>query len=226
MDYVIKKGKRGRRNISITVKNGGVFVYVPDLYDFSPESLKKVDEMVRRNHKWIENKLAENVENVKALNDVIKDSSLMLFGSAVQVVSIEKGRGILLKEGEVYIPNKLIGDARKKAICRWYKKIAVIELEKRLIKISDTINMKYSDFSLTLAKGRWGSCSSKQEIKLNYRLVALPDKLIEYVIVHELCHTVVMSHNAKFWGLVERILPDYKKRKREIKNYNEIMNII
>ncbi|MBD3210804.1 DUF45 domain-containing protein [Candidatus Micrarchaeota archaeon] len=65
----------------------------------------------------------------------------------------------------------------------------------------------------------WGSCSKKGNITLNIRLLFMPLEILDYVIVHELAHTRYMSHGSRFWGLVERVLPDYRERKKWLRNY-------
>jgi len=72
-------------------------------------------------------------------------------------------------------------------------------------------------------KTRWGSCSAKNTISLNYYLAKLPESLIEYVVVHELAHIKEKNHSAKFWNLVEKYLPDVKKRRKLLREYEKLM---
>lgn len=226
MDYIIRKGNKKRRNISITIKNSEVVVLVPHNYIISSNEQKQIDELVEKSRGWIEKKLAKNKKNLLAINSAAMESSLMLFGSAIEIIDSENSWDVMFKSGKLYVPNRLTEKARKKAIYRWYRNFAEYVLEKRLAEMSNATKLKYSAFSLTSAKRKWGSCSQAGKIMLNYRLIALPDRLIDYVIIHELCHTVEMSHNPNFWNLVGKILPDYKKRKNAIKDYSEIMDLI
>lgn len=66
-------------------------------------------------------------------------------------------------------------------------------------------------------KTRWGSCSSKGNINLNWRLILAPQEVMDYVIIHELCHLKEMNHSKAFWELVEQICPDYRERKKWLK---------
>jgi hypothetical protein len=68
-------------------------------------------------------------------------------------------------------------------------------------------------------KSRWGSCSGKGNLNFNYKIVLLPPKLADYIIVHELCHLKEMNHSSRFWALVAQTIPDYKARQKEIRLY-------
>ena len=80
-----------------------------------------------------------------------------------------------------------------------------------------TMGLKYGRITITSAKTRFGSCSSKGNISYSYRLMLYPEAAREYVIVHELSHLVEMNHSKKFYAIVERYLPDYKERRRMLK---------
>jgi len=66
---------------------------------------------------------------------------------------------------------------------------------------------------------RWGSCSTQKNLNFNYRIYFLPEHLQDYIIVHEICHLGEMNHSYRFWNLVKKTVPDYKKRKHELKKY-------
>lgn len=78
---------------------------------------------------------------------------------------------------------------------------------------------KLRKISLRDQRSRWGSCSSDGNISLSNRLLFLPERLLEYVVLHELCHLREMNHSARFWSLVEKFMLDYQERRRELKQY-------
>ncbi len=83
---------------------------------------------------------------------------------------------------------------------------------------SKIMNLKYGRITITGAKTRFGSCSSKRNISFSYRLMLYPEAAREYVVVHELAHLVEMNHSKRFYAIIERYLPDYKERRRLLKN--------
>ncbi len=82
---------------------------------------------------------------------------------------------------------------------------------------SKIMNLKYGRITITGAKTRFGSCSSKGNISYSYRLMLYPEEAIDYVVVHELAHLKEMNHSARFYSVIEGVLPDYKKRKKLLK---------
>ena len=74
-------------------------------------------------------------------------------------------------------------------------------------------------------KGRWGSCSSKGELTFNWRLILAPSAIVDYVVVHELCHLKHMDHSPKFWKAVASVLSDYKSRKAWLKDNGIGLNL-
>ncbi len=76
------------------------------------------------------------------------------------------------------------------------------------------IGVDYGRITIRNQKSRWGSCSSKGNLNFNCLLMLMPQDVIDYVIVHELCHRLEMNHSPKFWREVEKIIPDYKSRRK------------
>jgi hypothetical protein len=90
-------------------------------------------------------------------------------------------------------------------------------VEERLEDLNQIYNFSFNRIAIRDQQTRWGSCSSNRNLNFNYRVLFLPDELVDYLIVHELCHLQEMNHSGKFWELVERGIPEYKKLSRKLK---------
>ena len=106
-----------------------------------------------------------------------------------------------------------------------YKRDAIKLFSSRLEFYSKFSGIRYKKFRLSNAKKRWGSCSSKQTISINWRLFFAPRDVQEYVIVHELLHLKQMNHSKIYWKEVEKIIPDYKKHKTWLKENSHLLNL-
>jgi predicted metal-dependent hydrolase len=104
------------------------------------------------------------------------------------------------------------------------KKALTIEakayLPRRLRYLADTFGFTFQKIRFSSASTRWGSCSSQGTISVNVWLMQLPLELVDYVLVHELCHTREMNHSADFWALLEQCDPDYGPKRKALKGYH------
>lgn len=87
-------------------------------------------------------------------------------------------------------------------------------LEERLPVFALRMGVSYERVSIRAQKTRWGSCSGNGNLSFNWKLSLVPDEILDYVVVHELAHRIAMNHSAKFWRVVEDILPDYRERRQ------------
>ena len=76
------------------------------------------------------------------------------------------------------------------------------------------LGVTYGKISIRDQKTRWGSCSSEGNLSFNWRLILAPPDVLDYVVIHELCHRKEMNHSKEFWALVESLMPEYKERRK------------
>lgn len=103
-----------------------------------------------------------------------------------------------------------------------YKEHARRIIHGRLEYWSGFYELTYNRVAIKDQKTCWGSCSSKGNLNFNYKIVFLPEALMEYVIVHELCHLYELNHSAAFWAHVARAVPDYRDRRRQLRRMTHI----
>lgn len=104
-----------------------------------------------------------------------------------------------------------------KEIRHFYKREAEKHLNERVKFWASLMNLHPSQVKFREQRTRWGSCSSNKVINLNWRLVVFPAEVVDYVIVHELAHLQQMNHSPKFWAIVEKYIPDFKKPMKTLK---------
>lgn len=107
--------------------------------------------------------------------------------------------------------------ACRELLRNWLQRKARLELAPWLQQLSQRCDLAYSRMTVRGQSTRWGSCSSKQSISLNYKLLFLPPTLVDYVLTHELCHTVHMNHSKVFWQLVRQYYPELDQAKADLK---------
>jgi predicted metal-dependent hydrolase len=90
-------------------------------------------------------------------------------------------------------------------------------IKAKLKKINENYGFKFKRVFIRNQKTRWGSCSRDGNLNFNYKLIYLPDALADYIVAHELCHLKELNHSFRFWSLVERVAPDYKERRKELR---------
>ncbi|MEK9940323.1 MAG: SprT family zinc-dependent metalloprotease, partial [Methylotenera sp.] len=122
-------------------------------------------------------------------------------------------------------PN-LDATAISRKVLQWYKKQAVADFARRLEIFSAKLGVALPTQLISSARTRGGSCNSKREIRLNWRLLQAPPHLINYVICHELAHLKEMNHSARFWAVVASIYPDYKNAEKELKAWSPKLHLM
>lgn len=108
-------------------------------------------------------------------------------------------------------------DLIAKTINQWCKNRSKILFNTMLQETAEQHGFHYNRLSIRSQKTRWGSCSDKKNINLNSKLLFMPEEVVRYVMIHELCHTIEMNHSDRFWSLVEDCDPNYRHHKKVLK---------
>ena len=92
-------------------------------------------------------------------------------------------------------------------------------IPRRVSYFAQQMGVTYGRITIREQKTRWGSCSSKGNLNFNWKLVLMPEEVLDYVVVHELAHRRELNHSDRFWAIVAEVLPDYRERRRELKEW-------
>ena len=98
-----------------------------------------------------------------------------------------------------------------------YRKEARRRITERAAYFAEKMGVDDGRIAIKAAKTRWGSCSAQGNLNFHWKLILMPPAILDYVVVHELAHRIEMNHSPRFWTQVERILPDYRERRRWLK---------
>ena len=92
-------------------------------------------------------------------------------------------------------------------------------IPQRVAYYAGIVGVTYGRITIRSQKTRWGSCSSGGNLNFNCRLMKAPTSVLDYVIVHELCHRLEMNHSSRFWALVEQVMPDYRVHRKWLREH-------
>lgn len=122
-----------------------------------------------------------------------------------------------LKELKKYRDHTFLPSGRRDYLK--YKERARMFVHNCLRRHTHVYGLKYNRVSIKNLRRNWGSCSAKQNLNFNYKLIHLPEPLAEYIVVHELCHLAEFNHSKRFWKLVARTVPDHTTRRKALRKY-------
>jgi predicted metal-dependent hydrolase len=212
VDYVLVR-RRGRRGVGLKVDETGLTVSAP-----ATMPLARIEALVRESDRWILRKIAEwSARQVPAV--AWQDGAPLQFLGQVLTLRLVAGKRTHaeLVSGELRVTVREAGeDGIRRAVVRWYKRAAHEWLSQRTQALAARAGIAPPRFVLSSALARWGSCNSRREVRLAWRLAKAPLDLVDYVICHELAHLRHMNHSVAFWSEVERQCPDYKRLRAEL----------
>jgi len=202
-----------RKTLSLSInENADLVVRAPHLasYDEIQKFISEKSAWIDKKHRLIKARLQDN------LNHNLSSQCLYL-GSLYPVKIDHNSIDPISFNGHMFTLNNESRETISLTLKSWYKKRFIEVALPRLSFFSDKYNLKVNQVRVKEQKTLWGSCSSKNNINLNYLLIMAPMKVIDYVIVHELVHTIHKNHSAKFWQKVGTIMPKYKEARYWLK---------
>ncbi|MDO9206190.1 M48 family metallopeptidase [Methylotenera sp.] len=208
--------RRQRRTVGLKITAAGLVIHAPKRI-----SQSHLEGIIVLKADWIRKKLAALTANKIPDMQWQHGEQLLFLGNAITLTvehhvrskAVEYEPGVL----QLAMPNHHDQALVSRKVIQWYKKQAITDFTRRLEIFSSKLGVNFASLSLSNASSRWGSCNSRKEIRLNWRLLQAPPHIINYVVCHELAHLKEMNHSAKFWATVASIFPDYKSAEKELK---------
>lgn len=189
-------------------------------------SLKRASSFVESQVNWLESKLPQlqlSEHNEYSKPDVL-DLQYLGESWSIEYFPDESADSIRLNPDTSSRQLTCLGsvddkELLKKTIGLWLKSKAESVIPHRLSELAEIHGFHYRRVTIRGQKTRWGSCSSQKNINLNYKLLFLPAPMVDYVLIHELCHTLEMNHSKRFWELVADCDPNFKQHDKSLNDY-------
>jgi len=208
--------RRPRRTIGLKIGSNGLVVHAPRRITQTALESALLDKAG-----WIRKKLQQMAASRPAPIRWEDGAALKLLGNDIRLSLRQdtRNRKVTFEQGALHVRLTDIGDSEAivARVVQWYKKEALADFERRLQLYAARLGVPMPKLYLSNARSRWGSCNSRSEIRLNWRLLQAPPHLINYVVCHELAHLKEMNHSARFWAVVESLYPDYRSAERTLK---------
>jgi len=188
-------------------------------------STTMIDDLVREKRSWILKKIGEIKQRPAATEHAyVEGESFLYLGRTYPLHIVESGTGGIERTDRLCICRTLIPDIKNR-LKRWYMEEARREIYARCMWFSMTTGHVPTTIRISDARQRWGSCTHKAGLNFSWRLIQAPPDIIDYVVVHELVHISQPDHSKKFWAKVKAIMPDYKQRRKWLRENERLLRI-
>ena len=228
-DFAVEVVRTSRKKtVAIKIIEGRVQVIAPRRL-----SQKRIDELVVRKASWIAEKLRTQSEIISVKpKEYVSGESFIYLGKTYRLKLTQNDAGeIKLRQGQFVLGvDKTFSDEQracsvKQQLARWYQDHAEQRLREKIAHYSAIVGVEPRAVIVKSYRSRWGSCSIHGDISFNWKIIIAPHRIVDYVVVHELCHMHQHNHSRKFWECVERVMPDYQECRRWLKENEKYLDI-
>ena len=201
-NYILirKEVKHARLRVS---EDGKVRIIAPP--SFSDEDIAN---LIKKKSRWVE----KNLNFFDGMSKIqLQRNQILLFGNRYSYFYDETyaQKVIINHEHKTITSKRDLLDEEVQT--KWYRSIAKKYLTKRTEELSSKLKFSYNRLYIRKQRNKWGNCSHNKNISLNWKLIKAPEYVIDYIIIHELIHTVIMNHTHRFWTMLKSYYPDYKE---------------
>ena len=203
--YILRVRPDG--TLRVTVPNGG--------------SRREAEQFVRKHHRWIRRE-RDRVQIEHVPREWHDGSEILLRGEPVRLSVEERAEKWLVSYGDRTV--SVSGDTEiRAAVENDMRELARAELVPRLRELGSQHNLEPGTISIRNQRSRWGSCARNGNIALNFRLVQMPARVSDYVLLHELMHLKQQNHSRRFWRLVETVCPAFQDAERWLRTIGKTL---
>jgi|SRR5882672_719178 len=203
-----------RRTIALFVDGNGIAARAP-----RHVAVGEIEAFMREKERWIRRRLAAPCRRPFVWE---AGATLPWLGQSVTLTLRPGENSIRLSSGLLEVG--LAGEAGlRERVLAWIREQALVLFRERVAALSRALDLSVSGIGLSNAKTQWGSCSASGRIRLNWRLMLLPEHLVDYVVAHELAHRRELNHSVHFWDVVAALYPRYREARRELSSLSKTL---
>ena len=209
--YTIKRSLR-RRAISILVDEQGLRVGAP-----WHATHGAIERLLRKHSGWVLRKLEEWQVRRTPLFRWAEGECLMLLGIPFTLKLVPDRHDVRIDGTQLCVGTAQGRASIAKEVHEWLQQQALACFAERVSHYTKQLALDMPQVLLSSARTRWGSCHASGRIHLNWRLIQMPPRLLDYVVAHEVAHLIEMNHSRRFWDIVEELVPDHALRRKELR---------
>ena len=183
----------------------------------------RIMHFLQQKEEWIRKKTEEMRYHVQRITQ--KEDALFFLGRHVPIRLHQQLPSVLFSQNTLFF-SPAAWENRRQAFERFCRAFLRKMAEKYVSQYASSIHVSCHRIRIGNAKTRWGSCSTKKNITLSWRLVLAPEEVIAYVIAHEVAHLQEMNHSKKFWRIVECLCPEYERHKMWLKTHGYALSAL
>lgn len=219
-----------RKTLSICVYPDNMVVVA------APEKLSQSEIMrfVEDKSEWVRKRISLNLEKQKnkAPRRYVSGERILYLGKEHFLI-VEEGTlaGVVLNSGNIIVrirpgtPPELLEQMVRRQLSLWYVRLSLKKIEERVRHFAQVIGATPRSVRIKAIRSRWGSCSSGGGVNFAWQIIMAPEPVLDYLVVHELCHLIHHNHSAEYWGLVQSVIPDYRERRKWLRENGDCLTM-
>lgn len=208
-----------KKTATIVVENGLASVLIPE-----GTTQAKVENLLTKRTKWIKEKLyLQSQYSPVTPKEYVPGESFSYLGKNYRLkIQAANAKSVKLVNGRLTVAlptQQRTVQQIQLALINWYQDHAEKRLQEKTKRYAKLIGVTPNAVGIKSFKARWGSCHVNGNILYNWKIIMAPNRIVDYVVVHELCHLKHHDHSPKFWKAVEKVVPDYRDCKQWLKEH-------
>lgn len=217
-----------RRTADIVIEpDGRVIVRAPE--DTSPE---KIEDIVETKRLWIYKNLAEwrDLNATRVIREFRNGEGFLYLGRSYRLLLVaDQEEPLLLKAGRFCLQRDLVDQgeipAAKAAFRHYFVRRGLERISQRVAYFTPKVGVEFGKIDVRELGSRWACCSPTGNLAFHWKCMMAPPRIIDYIVVHELCHMHHLDHSDAFWNEVDKVMPDFYERKEWLRNNGAAMDL-